>query len=367
MTTITTAGTDDDYSVTLVLNDKEISGWTKLRISRGIERLPNDFELSLTELYPNEALAVVVKPGDACSVKIGQQTVITGYVDKYVPSFGANGHAIRVSGRGKCQDLVDCSAEWQTSQMTSATPLVIASNLAGAYDILVECFPTDVPAVPQFNIILGETPYEIIDRVCKYTGLLAYEGTNGHLILNRVGTTAHSSGLYEGQNVEEASVEYSMDQRYQTYEGWLNAVSLLGNAFDSSNASGVQTDSSVTRNRKKFVMAEAANGYPDLLQRRLAWEMNRRAGRAAVARVKVDSWFDSARLLWTPNQLASIYLPTLKLADTNGQALNWLIGEVSYVMDESGTHADLVLMDPKAFQVEPAALPMYLYDPHLAQ
>jgi prophage tail gpP-like protein len=277
-----------DTTVKLVLNNQEIAGWTEVRITRGIERLPGDFELGLTELYPSEAQAVVVTPGDSCVVMIGGRPAITGYVDKYTPAYGPDGHSIRITGRGKCQDLVDCSAEWDTSQISAATAFVIASNLASAYGIAVTCNEPILTMVPQFNIMLGETAFEIIDRVCKYSGLLAYDGTDGNLILATVGTEEHASGLFEGKNVTAASVEYSLDQRYSTYQGWLNAmIRIGGNGFDAPNASGVATDATVLRNRKKFVIAEAVNQYGDLLAQRVNWEMNRRNGRSKVARVRV--------------------------------------------------------------------------------
>lgn len=355
-----------DTTVKLILNNQEISGWTEVRITRGIERLPSDFELGLTELYPSEAQEVVVTPGDSCVVMIGSQTVITGYVDKYIPSFGPSGHSIRITGRGKCQDLVDCSAEWEASQISATTAFVIASNLASAYGILVDPPESSGVVVPQFNIMLGETAFEIIDRVCKYSGLLAYEGASGHLVLSDVSTDEHSSGICEGQNVTAATVEYSMDQRYQTYVGWLNAISRIGNSFDAPNEFAIATDTTVLRNRKKFVIAEAANGYKDLLSKRVHWEMNRRNGRSKVARVRVDSWLDSSESLWTPNKLAAVYLPTLKLVDSNNQSLKWTIGEVSYVMNQEGTSAELTLMDPSAFAVQPAKLNYGFIDEHVA-
>lgn len=114
------------------------------------------------------------------------------------------------------------------------------------------------------------------------------------------------------------------------------------------------------------MIAEAANGYKDMLSKRVAWEMNRRAGRSKVARVRVDSWLDSSSALWTPNKLASVYLPTLKPADANNQPLKWTIGEVSYVMDGEGTSAELTLMDPSAFAVQPAQLNYGFIDEHVA-
>jgi len=352
-------------TVKLILNNQEIAGWTDVRITRGIERLPSDFDIGLTELYPSEAAEVVVKPGDACMITIGDYLALTGYVDKYIPSMGPEGHSIRITGRGKCQDLVDCSAEWETSQISAATADVIATNLASAYSgITVSCTASDLITIPQFNIMIGETAFEIIDRICKFSGLLAYDDVFGNLVLSRVGTDEHSSGLFEGQNVISASMEYSMDQRYSEYVGWLNSMPRIGdNTFTSENTTKKVNDTVVTRRRRKFIVAEAVQGYQDLLEKRVSWEKNRRAGRSQVARVKVDAWFDGSKTLWTPNTLASVYLPSLKLADLKtGQAVKWLISEVTYFMNEEGTTADLTLMAPAAFDIEPVVISYPLYD-----
>lgn len=58
---------------------QQVQGWTSVRITRGIERCPSDFEVGLTELYPGEANDLVVQAGDTCIVKIGNDTVITGH------------------------------------------------------------------------------------------------------------------------------------------------------------------------------------------------------------------------------------------------------------------------------------------------
>lgn len=70
--------TDD---VTLTVNGSSISGWKSVRITRGMERIPADFDISMTERFPNTT-SVVVMEGDPCIVKIGVDAVITGYVDR---------------------------------------------------------------------------------------------------------------------------------------------------------------------------------------------------------------------------------------------------------------------------------------------
>jgi prophage tail gpP-like protein len=49
--------------LTLIVGGRQISGWTSVRVTRGIERCPSDFEVEMTELYPDEASAFVIQPG----------------------------------------------------------------------------------------------------------------------------------------------------------------------------------------------------------------------------------------------------------------------------------------------------------------
>jgi prophage tail gpP-like protein len=84
--------------------------------------------------------------------------------------------------------------------------------------------------------------------------------------------------------------------------------------------------------------------------------MARRIGRSQALSLTVDSWRDSAGMLWTPNNLAPIYLPAAKLTPSTP----WLISEVSYILDlEGGTTADIVMMPPEAFTVAPSDLQLF--------
>ncbi|HBO81680.1 MAG TPA: Mu P family protein, partial [Cupriavidus sp.] len=203
--------TDDE--ILLSIGDYMLAGWTSLRCTRGIERFPSDFELGMTELFPGQANDFVVQPGDEFVLTIGGDSVVTGYIDRVVPSINANMHEIRVMGRGKCQDILDCAAEWPSGQISSCTALDIATKLAEPFGITVKCDIDGLTIIPQQNILLGETAYEIIERSARFSQLLVYEDRYGDLILTQASDTAMASGVEEGVNLESASVERSMDQR----------------------------------------------------------------------------------------------------------------------------------------------------------
>jgi prophage tail gpP-like protein len=340
---------DDD--LTLKVGGQKLSGWTSVRVTAGIESCPRDFDISMTEHYPGEFNAVSLKPGDACEVYIGPDRVVTGYVDRFMPAISAGQHVIQVTGRGKCQDLVDCSAEWKNNQILSAPVLSIAQKLATPYGIAVEGLGDTGGPIPQINLIWGETPYQVIERIARYQALLVYESSGGNLILSRVGAAKHATGFAQGKNIENATALYSMDQRYSAYV--VRTLS-MGNADIDGVGDIIETvpDKAVTRHRVLFIIAETGD-TPDLsiAKQRGFWEAARRAGQSFNIQLTVDSWRDGAGALWSPNNIAHIEAPQLKLPSAE-----WVIGNVSLRRDAQGTHADVMLKPPNAFQPEPFLL-----------
>ena len=136
--------------------------------------------------------------------------------------------------------------------------------------------------------MLGETAFEIIDRISKYSALLAYDNEMGDLVLSRVGTKMHASGFFEGLNVEAATAEFSADQCFQTYKCYLTSINVLGGDNDTSgNLIETVRDPGVKRNRKRYIIAEAVPDFVNLARQRAIWEMNRRTdGRALRGRCR---------------------------------------------------------------------------------
>ncbi|NKE43585.1 hypothetical protein HB662_02270 [Roseomonas frigidaquae] len=355
----------DDGDVSLLVGGQLLSGWQEVRIGVGIERMPSDFDLVVTDRYPGKP-AVPVQPGMECVLRIGDDTVVTGYVDRYTISVSKRGGTqIRVTGRGKCQDLVDCSAYLRGSanQILSARSRQVIAQLAAIYGIEVDARAGDGEVVPQFNVILTETAWDIIDRTARHSDFLAYEGPDGRLILARLATDRMASGFKEGANVEEASVSRAYDKRYSLYEAVFMPVETLAQfdraALPDFNTRATTRDITIgadapgqgRRFRPLIVIAETLQNGVDIAQRRVDWERARRFGRSQPVEILADSWRDAAGALWQPNRLARVQLPTLKLPD-----VDWLISEVSFERGRQGTHARLTLMPREAFQPQPVYL-----------
>ena len=343
--------------LSLQVGNVQLSGWQRVEVMRSMDSIPASFQIEVTEKYPNTA-DVDVRPGQPCTVKIGSDLVLTGFVDRYTSQVSAATHTVRVSGRSKSQDLVDCSAfigdkDNPSFQVKGGTALSIAQAIAKPYDVTIQSMAGDGADVLQFNINMGETCWEIIDRLIRVSGFVAYDMPDGSLMLARAGTDKMASGFALGQNIEQADISYSMDQRFSDYQGEFLAVVTygVGGPLTDSSAGPVQHDEGVPRFRKRFVVSEQMSDGVSLAAQRALWERNRRYGRSQQFNVTCDSWRDSAGALWAPNKVAPISAKVLKLVDDS-----WVIGGVTYIRNETGQHASLILMPKEAFAVEPTVL-----------
>lgn len=348
---------DDEFpdEALLVITDQSraLKGWKQIRITRGIERLPSDFSISMTERYIDDQ-AVVVNPGDPFQLLLGGQVVMTGYVDTVTARLDAQSHTVAVAGRSKCSDLVDCAAEWPGMQIVNSNIQQIAKQLAVPYAGLgIECDLTDLPIVKQLNILYGETPFSILERVSRYSAAIVYDNPEGNLVITRASDRVAAGGFAEGVNVESAQSDFSVLDRFSEYMAIQQSLDMFGDISGGSMNTIVRVgDAGVRRRRQRAIVAENVSSVGiDVTFRRTIWEMNRRSARGSAIRLTTDSWRDAAGDLWEPNTLVQVKLPTVKMPDAT-----LMIGEVTYRLDESGTHADLVLMPPEAFAPEPFVL-----------
>ena len=360
------AGQDE---VIIEIGGARFKGWETVSITKSCEAIPNSFSVSASAEFFQGAAIQQTQPGQACNVYIGQTKVITGWLDRRVIRIAPRGRTITFTGRGITRDLVDCSVDLvndpsiQSGWVTAANGLELAKKVAAAYHITVKANVTDLgPKLYGLQIGLGDTPYNVIDQFARYAGLLVYEDSDGAVVLDQIGTNKMASGFTLGENVEEIHAVRSVDGRYSDYLVVWNAVDTLKQTGSTANQRAWSHDLELakTETRLKIIVSEQITPEFDVGVVRANWEMARRIGRSQAVSIICDKWRDSQQRLWTPNWLAPVQAPQADIQD----AL-WVIGAVTFRKDMGGTHTDLMLMPPEAFQ--PAPNPLTLYDAQLAR
>lgn len=357
----------DPSQLYLLVNGTEYSGWDRTQVSLRCDGFPNSFSCSLSA-PPWQKLETVAKAGDDCAVLLGHDQVIRGWVDRDVHSGSDQTHAIQIIGRGHTQDLVDCSAVWDGA-LISGDCFTVASQLGKAYAVgallLGDADPG--PHIPQMALNYGESSADIIQRLARNAGLLAYENGAGQLVFAKPGYAKAASGVKVGANVLTWSVSHGMDQRYSEIDCTLTSIFALGDVkspTDPENATGSKpasdffftaNDPNVKRFRRLNLIADSSvppDGDPyEFTRRRARWEVARRLGQSVQLVATVDSWRDAAGKLWAPNTLVDVDVP--------GSRAGTPLIVVSVDFERSvtgGTSATLVLAPPEALSIQPISL-----------
>lgn len=337
--------------VTLEVNNKAYGGWLSIEVTRSMESLSGSFSLGLTvKPSKNNPFPQGIKHGDACVVRIDEDIVVTGYVDKLHVSIDAESHEYNVSGRDKAGDLVDCSAinspgSWKNQKLEA-----IATEIIHPFGIKIKAETDTGELFKDFALEQGETAFEAIERMCKLRGLLCISDRKGNLILTRAKTTKSASDLVEGINVLEASCEYdSKDQFNQITVKGQSQGNDHHNGKVVSQANATVKDSGIKRYRPRLILAEGQADNAKCKQR-AEWERSVQEAKALKVSVKVQGWRQKNGALWEVNTVARVKIPSIFV-----EGENLLISEVQYNLDENGTTTQLTLCNPDAFKVMPEA------------
>lgn len=320
-------------------------GWKTLRATRSIEQMAGTFDLTITERWPGQAEASPIRPGQVCQLLLDGDPVITGFVDSLAIDFDADSHSLRVSGRDKTGDLVDCSAVYKSGQWHNVKLDQLARDLVKPYGLKVVVEADVGKAFPSFNIQEGETVFECLDRAARMKALLLTSNPLGDLVITRSGNTRLDVALVEGENIKAARAEFSWKERFSTYT--VKGQGRLGADGDQEHAAGSakSTDKTISRHRPLIIVADS-HSHKTSLRDRAEWERNVRRGRGARGSITVQGWRRSDDALWMPNALVAVTSPLIWL-----DRAEMLIVGCTWTLDERGTLTELAISRPEAFQL----------------
>ena len=335
--------------VTLTVGGNKYGGWKAIEISLSLEQIAGQFKLRTSDRWHGQEEAWPIIPGDACTVAIGDRTVITGYVDEANPEYDHKDHGIEVNGRDKTGDLVDCAAIYKTGEWLNADLKKIAFDLCAPFGVSVWTEVDIGKKFPKFALQEGETVFEALERASRMRGVLLVSDGRGHLVLTRASDVSLDAALIRGVNIEAATGCFSHKERFSWYiiKGQVPGASIFVPQDlppeQRSQLKATSEDAEVTRYRPLIIYAEQGDGstYKD----RAVWERNVRAGRAARVQYTVTGWEYKPGAIWIPNRL-------VRVQDSyTGVDAELLIVRCTYLLDDGGSRTRLELCRPEAFDL----------------
>ena len=328
------------------------TGWSNVEVTRAIDAISGSFSVTVN---PTPKVAWPIRPGNEVKVRVGDEVLLTGYVDAFEGnSTKSGGRTVTVSGRDKTADLVDCSAVNEPNQWLNRGLHDIVKDLAAPFGIGLRNLIGRQDPFPLFKVNPGESPWTAIDRAARLRATLVYSDGNGDVILARPGPETAEADLVEGPggNVLSSAVSLQNQQRFAEYrivgqqsgsdEGW---------GVSSAGVEGRATDPEILRFRPIVIVAE---GQVDIAaaRARAEWEAITRAARGANLEIVVQGWRETLGVdgrLWAVNRLVFVVLPSWQIKGT------MLIRAVRFSRTrDAGILTTLSLVRKDAYTAEPA-------------
>lgn len=357
-------------------------GWKTVKISHGIDQLSGTFSLEVADIPE----AARIQAGDACTVKIGSDVMITGYVDIVAHKATSSSSAYNAQGRDKAGDLVDCSApakEWGNQKFEA-----IAAELLKPYGMaLFTQLDSDAsgykltgkkskkakakaPAlkggatIPKKATNTGETVHKLLEKMAKQQGALLVSDRTGGLIITRAGLGGASyDTLTWGKNLLSFDYEHSAANTFSeiTIKGQGGGAD-AGRLSLATVGERVMPKATVKAAPSARIAGASARHRPLIMQaedqadaerckRRAEWEVGTREAKSKKVQCKVQGWRQSNGDLWAINTTAQVISPFTDIAS------EWIIANITYSLDQSGTITDMMLYSPAAFDVLPEIPP----------
>ncbi len=348
----------DEVRVLLTQDGLSLTGWKSVRISRSIEFGTSSFDLTCSA--DANTLKLVSKEGAPIKVSIGDDVVLTGYVETIETIMTPRTHDVRISGRGKLADLIDCSC--RIDKINANTKLLdLCTAITQPYSVKVmvaddatQKLLDQIPVLPRQLVSITETAWEVIERYARYCGVLVYEGAGGELVISTAGTEEGDSGVALGENIEAIVCTKTTLGTFSTFNAVLSAYSMGADDEGVENLPVVTViaKSTTGRLRPTYFVSEQSATDRQFVEKRVNWMASRAYGRSRRVRTMVDNWRDADGVPWTPNINYPVSAGAVGVPD--GTML--LLAEVSYILNENGTHAELVFGPRQGFLPEPVAL-----------
>lgn len=352
------ADADDPVRVLLTSGDqagRELSFWQAAEIGRGLDRIATSCSVAVGRGMLQDAgvSRLPLVPGTGVELRIGDDLVFTGWVDKIKRSRTADEHAINMQARSVAGDLVDCSAGNSPGQWRGVRLSVIATALVAPFGVPITVDSEVDHVVADCQIEQGETVFEVLERLAHAAAAVIYDTPAGVTRIARLGDgrastrLLHRDGIGGGadsaNNVLESVADFDASKRF-------SVITVKGQSEGGASAAGAYgsaKDDGVTRYRPLILSAPGQATAADC-QRLAQWEVARRTGKAVHLVHQVRGWRQSAGgPLWTPG---------LTVGVTDDQAeidRDLLIVESKWVLDQRGRRTELVLEPPEAWAPKP--------------
>lgn len=321
------------------------SHWSTVEIVKDIEAIAGAYNITLDA--PEVFRFVDGKP---LRIEIANKPIITGYIEEVEFTGEPGKYEVKISGRDKTGDLVDCSAITTSSEFLNLSFKSLADKLCEPFGIKVYSNTAKAnKKIAKVSLQQGSV-FEELEREARKVGVFLFPDSNGNLVIDEIGSQTLTTRLTMPGNIIKIKSRISMAERFSEYrvkgqQGSSSKGVLTAKQQTQVNAKAF--DANVERHRPLIIVAESGINSSQA-KNRVEWEAAVRAGRSEELRVVLEGWTDQGAALWDINKLVSVSIDDIQFTD------QMLIKTVAFRYNETdGQSSEITLSYPDAYIPKP--------------
>lgn len=341
----------------LEVNGREYGNFVSASAEIRLDALSNSF---LFQAAATEQNLIPLQTGDACKVKINNETIITGRIERVDISYDSKNHNITVSGRDKTGDLVD-------SSLGAISDIKASRTLKGVIEIIINHLGLDISVIDQVNPPKftetdidapepGQNAFEFIENLARKRQVILTSNADGNIVIvstpgaSRGEVLQHIKGK-NSNNILSASFSDDITGRFNRYEAIssLNGLTSFVNTIALVNQKGVFVDPDIRAGRQLVLVTEQSSTNNDGLNR-AEWEQRIRKARSGVYGATVYG-FTSVKTgnRWDVNTIVAVTDDFI----FSGESKLLLVNSVRFNLGlEDGSTTTLSLVDRNSYNLK---------------
>lgn len=346
-------------SIRLEVNGVEYEKFTSASVEIRLDALSNAFSFTAVATGNSKP---PFKVGSACRILVGDDVVMTGYIEIIDGSYDSQSHSITYRGRDKTADVVDSNiaslSDFGTS-ISLKTVIEKVLNHIGATNIKVidNVKPKNFnPAATKLAPEPGDNAFNFIEKFARKRQVILTSDADGNIVIEKTPGAVMDTALQNflgasNNNIISASFSYDETGRYNVYKmtSGLNPSTLTGStsSADVVNQKSTIIDADIRTGRQLAFVPESSFSISEG-DKRASWESRVRRARGQLYSVTVQGHKpEGLDELWQVNRVVAV------IDDFADIRTGMLINSVVYNFDEnSGSTTTLSLVAENAYNLE---------------
>lgn len=318
--------------ISVLKNGVEVRGWSSVSVGLSMSTICNGF--SLNQFVADDFDSPVLFPGDAVRIENDGELLIDGYVDSMSSSFSSGSHTIKVDGREKTCDLVDCSMKDFGKSWKQRTIAQIIDDVCKSFGLVFNQNGVNPSgAIARFCPDPGCSGADVISDVCRQKDVVCYSDGKGTVkFVNDKEFVQIEDYVRQGVNVISAEVSFDNSERYSDYI-------VLCSSDPKTKRRGESRDGEIERTRC-LVLVDEGYGNVDSAEQRASFESVSRSAKSTTLNVTIAGWKRNDGSLWKPGVLVDCLIP----AFFGNVTQTLLLNSVELTYDSTGAFAHLELV-----------------------